>query len=318
MSQKHLISFDVGIKNMAYCIFDISLKNEIKIIDWKTINLMNEEDKPINQVYICNCKITTKSKKEIKICGKKAKYCKTMNETTNYYCEKHAKENKDYLLPEKQHESTQLKKKKIDELIKICNMFSMQTTTLKKPDIIEKLSLFLKEKSFELIKQKKQKTANEIDIISIGKNMKAELDMKINTEHIQNVLIENQISPIATRMNTIQGMLVQYFIMMNQNINIDFISSSNKLKGLPRPTVETNNDETTKSTIKSTYKEHKKDGIYHCCQYLENNDVLKEWKHVLNTNKKDDYADCFLQGIWYLRKNDLIKSTETNIYDLQI
>ena len=47
---------------------------------------------------------------------------------------------------------------------------------------------------------------------------------------ITHVVIENQLSPIANRMKTIQGMLAQYFIMIDENIDIQFISSSNKLK----------------------------------------------------------------------------------------
>ena len=38
-------------------------------------------------------------------------------------------------------------------------------------------------------------------------------------ESITHVFIENQISPIANRMKTIQGMLAQYFIMKS---NIDW------------------------------------------------------------------------------------------------
>ena len=45
------------------------------------------------------------------------------------------------------------------------------------------------------------------------------------------VIIENQIGPLAIRMKTIQGMIVQYFIMSNLNVeHIEFISASNKLK----------------------------------------------------------------------------------------
>ena len=47
---------------------------------------------------------------------------------------------------------------------------------------------------------------------------------------IDRVIIENQISPIANRMKTVQGMLSQYFLMSNDKLDIEFISSINKLK----------------------------------------------------------------------------------------
>ena len=43
------------------------------------------------------------------------------------------------------------------------------------------------------------------------------------------VIIENQISTIASRMKTLQGMISQYFIMKGIP-SIEFISSINKLK----------------------------------------------------------------------------------------
>ena len=114
--------------------------------------------------------------------------------------------------------------------------------------------------------------------------------------NIDVVLIENQISPIANRMKTIQGMLAQYFIMKYDEIKIEFISSSGKLKGLSKEN----------ENLDSNYKQNKKDAVFHCNQYLEK-DIYKEWKYVLNTDKKDDLADCFLQGIFGLIRKKKIK-----------
>ena len=46
---------------------------------------------------------------------------------------------------------------------------------------------------------------------------------------IDTVIIENQISTLASRMKTLQGMITQYFIMKNIP-QIEFISASCKLK----------------------------------------------------------------------------------------
>ena len=104
------------------------------------------------------------------------------------------------------------------------------------------------------------------------------------------VIIENQISPIANRMKTIQGMVSQYFIMRNNCRHIEFISSMNKLK------------EYNGSNIKINYSDRKKLGIKVCLEILNDNDKEFFIKH----KKKDDLADSFLQGLWYI-KNKLIK-----------
>ena len=75
------------------------------------------------------------------------------------------------------------------------------------------------------------------------------------------------------------------------------MSSSNKLKIFKKINKED-----------SDYKQHKKDAIYYTKNILENNDNLNKWKDIFlyeKKNKKDDLADCFLQGIWYF--NEKIK-----------
>jgi hypothetical protein len=77
-------------------------------------------------------------------------------------------------------------------------------------------------------------------LVDIGKEINVQLSailLKFDpNREITHIIIENQISPIANRMKTIQGMLSQYFIMKyeDRNITIDFISSFNKLKMFPK------------------------------------------------------------------------------------
>ena len=110
------------------------------------------------------------------------------------------------------------------------------------------------------------------------------------------VLIENQISPIANRMKTIQGMLAQYFIMDMDEIDIKFISSQNKLKYFYKA------KQSNTSNIRHEYKDNKKNAILFSIEMLEKYH-LDSWKQILDTSKKDDLADAFLQGIWYIENN---------------
>ena len=106
---------------------------------------------------------------------------------------------------------------------------------------------------------------------------------------IAHVIIENQISPIANRMKTIQGMIAQYFIMNNNGENIEFVSASNKLK-----------DCLIKD--KTKYSERKKLGIARCLEILNTDFKFNGMTdYFAKHGKKDDLADSFLQGLWFIK-----------------
>jgi len=300
-----LISFDIGIKNMAYCIFHLEPSSPHIIYDWNVINLMEKEE--IEKKH-CTCYLKAKNK-NTKLCGNTAKFSK--NE--QLFCDKHAKSNSDYIIPCKENSPPFFNKMKVDELknvYKKINFFG-NNENLTKATLLTKIHAYYQERCFVPIVKKKQKSANDTDLINIGKNMKTLLNEINGIQEITHVIIENQISPIANRMKTIQGMLAQYFIMNNSNIVIEFISSANKLKSF-EPKAESvplknsftplQVDTGTQVTVSNVYKKHKIDGVTKCSQLLDENPEFKKWKHVLETKKKDDLADCFLQGIWYIQK----------------
>ena len=353
-----LISFDIGIKNMAYCILSHSSSiPPVSIVDWKVLNLLEQDTQPI---VLCTCilakslKITKKQKAQNVVvepvnCGKLAKFQKG----GIFYCEKHAKLNTNYYIPKKIWSPVSLKKLKNEELLKMCEEHKIpqnSTAKLLKKTILEKMDAFFQDKCYEPIKVVVAKTSLETDLITIGRNMKTEMDKITHLEGISHVIMENQISPIATRMKTIQGMLAQYFIMKyDRQVHIEFVSSVNKLRFLEKtekqdkqeksnntlinrldansanvvimtdtPSNDTlSNDTPSNDTqVKSTYKEHKLDGVYYTGRILEQNEELKSWKDSLNTKKKDDLADCFLQGVWYMNHKELIRVDETyNIHN---
>ena len=67
--------------------------------------------------------------------------------------------------------------------------------------------------------------SKDVNLITIGRNLKKKFDSLLNGYNLDIVLIENQISPIANRMKTLQGMISQYFIMKDVK-NIEFYISS--------------------------------------------------------------------------------------------
>lgn len=305
-----VISFDVGIKNMAYCIFDCT-NDEFSILGWDVLNLMDEQPND----HICGCTIIPKSKKlQPKPCTKKAKYSKN----DKYYCDKHAKTCSQYMVPTKEMSGSSIKKMKVGDLLQLGNKYLIFMDTpnpdkLLKKDLLAKIETFFDKQCFEPIIAQKSKNASQTDLINIGRNMKIKMNEVENIEEITTVVIENQISPIANRMKTIQGMLAQYFIMTNDNAEIYFISSANKLKQFEKiKPVITNTENSTNATqkVNPNYKAHKKDGVHYCLEVLNANSNLMNWKSALDTKKKDDLADAFLQGIWYLRNNNIIICAE--------
>jgi hypothetical protein len=299
-----LASFDIGIKNLAYCIIDIS--SSVQIVDWNVINLVKSNDQPVT----CNALVKSSS-----ICGRKAKYVKQQL----CVCETHAKTQSQYIIPKKETQPSYIKKLKMEQLTKLysdIHPFSPNPDhKLKKQEYIDAINTYYAAKCFEPVSGPKV-SANDVDLISIGRSIQSNLDNIPHFQSVNGVIIENQISTIASRMKTIQGMVAQYFICKfgpaAPSVNIEFVSSSNKLKGF----------ETTEAVENSAqnYKSHKKDSVKITCEFLKHNESLAIWNPLFGlalptkdkrpSTKKDDLADCFLQGVWYLKSKNIINYAE--------
>jgi hypothetical protein len=287
-----LISFDIGIKNLAYCIFDIS---SISILDWNVIDLSLENEK-IQENETCNCLLKTKKK-----CSKSAKYYMG----SLFFCEKHAKSSS-FLLPSKEFEETSLKKKSVDSLRSFLEENKIPVSE-KKETKIEMMERILEWKQIKVLtsfqKETKNKKGKPLDFIQIGRNLAHHLS-KLDLIDMTYVVIENQISPIANKMRTIQGMVAQMFILQKVPI-IEFVSSSNKLREYLGEKKDKTKIEKSETIQNPDYKQHKKDGIQYTREWLSSEKLgFLDWHTFFNTypKKQDDLADAFLQGIWYLRK----------------
>ena len=261
-----LLSIDVGIKNLACCILDIS-GEVFNIYKWDIINLCNEDEE-----QLCSC-----TNKNMKKCRNIAKYYKN----DIYYCLKHAKDKK-VPLESKELNRTNINKKKLSSLIQLCQDYNIKISNKhKKVDIVGEIHNFVRDNCLQVIYKN---NANDINLIDIGKNINTQLTKYYNDDKIDIVLIENQISPIANRMKTIQGMIAQYFIVKNID-DIHFVSSINKLKEF--------------KLGKLDYKKRKERSIEITRELINNREIAL--KTFDGHKKKDDLADCFLQGYWFLK-----------------
>ena len=357
-TNKRIISFDVGIKNMAYCIFDVvhtESSPTITILDWNILNLSksslaaaatNNSDVPSCMHAMSLGKPTKKNPiPATKLCGKKSKYHKD----DFYVCEKHAKESKKWTMPKKEYTEKALQKLKMDALktfVKNENIyfFTSIPDKIKKQELIDKVVQHYETRCWvENPKPVKAVNAGAIDLISIGRNLYSQISQIPHMKTVTHVVIENQISPIANRMKTIQGMLAQIFIVYDI-AEIEFVSSANKLKDFVKDISTGVKDSSTvvkdsstvvkdsstvvkdlstgkkekkekkeKPPVNAAYKQHKTDGVTFCRQFLGDYFTHK-WATFFNeSGKKDDLADSFLQGIWYINKKII-----TNEFNLKI
>jgi len=119
---------------------------------------------------------------------------------------------------------------KLSDLQKVITDYKIHIgDAVKKDDLLKCIMTFLEEKMLTSVASAK---ANDMDLVQIGIAMRKAFDKELK-EHlstITHIVIENQISPIANRMKTLQGMIAQYFIM-HEKTQIAFVSAANKLKG---------------------------------------------------------------------------------------
>lgn len=353
---KTIISFDVGMKNLAYCLFQISGDandtNDYKILQWEVINLCSPIVKKCNNGGECEC-------------PENAKYCKILNrdlvnkyneecgeecdeeydeecdeeyheecdeekykKNIVYFCNKHAKKSK-FKIPPSELDIKKIKKRKLVDIHGIIEKYKIDAKDKNsggEEDINNnKRQKNTKEKMIEMIQKELDDNylenienikACDIDLLTLGRNMMMELDKFVDDSRdiktggvgdsgdlmkmgglekykIDIVIIENQISTIASRMKTLQGMIAQYFIMKGTP-KIEFISAANKLKMFM-------------TRKKTTYTERKIESVEVTKELLEKLPQFEKYKGCLEKNKKkDDLADCFLQGIYYLTLKKMI------------
>jgi hypothetical protein len=255
---KTYIGWDVGIKNLSYCIID----EKFNIIDWNVINLLGDRDIPL-----C-LEINGKGNE----CNKKASYfdiSEINNKNRKYYCKTHSKKIKEVKEVNNCFYCSKISKYELENSICVCEKHS---------------------KNKEIINKIYNKT-DKISLEEIGTNMINKLNSNPLFLEVSGIVIENQPVLKNPRMKSIQMILYSYFLIKfndhNINVKINLVPANSKLK------FNIKNDEIEKiNEIKNKYMKGKKLAIEYCRHFIKDtNDKLIFFN---NFSKKDDLADSYL------------------------
>jgi hypothetical protein len=302
-SAVRVLSIDVGMKNLAYCLFKCNRDSsgEIKtpeaimqivdIVAWDTVNLCDGSDADTEKMVAPVCS------------NAGCKFAAKFMHAESYYCTRHANAS-GYKMPLLSSIASPkiLKKMTLEQL----KAFSGEYLSCPIPEKCEKSKLKLLQHLHEsiaaeyldVVKSKpKVISAASVDLITIGRNMHRRFDALPHlVAGVDIVIIENQLSTLATRMKTLQGMITQYFIMRGVP-DIQFISAINKLKLFSKE---------GDKEVKDDYADRKKRSIEITRELISINTAAESLALTFNKHKKkDDLSDCFLQGMWWLSRNNV-------------
>ena len=250
-----LISFDVGLRNLAYCVLEGTSRTDVTIVDWNIIDVLGEQA----GVGAARCYKCTAA----------ARYEHASQGT--FACSKHTP--KKGKAPTK----TALTKKPTEELRKDLEASGLQSTATTKADLVKLLYNHAKQNTWK----KCVASSTTGSVMDMAPALMASLDARLSSwRGADAVCIENQ---PERRMYAVQAMLQMYFTL--RGIKSCGISATHKLSN-----IVTIDDSVT------SYKGRKKTGITHAYALVP----AENQEHFKKHPKKDDLADSFLQGLWFL------------------
>ena len=299
-----LISFDVGIKNLAYCIVDDSNNSNMKILKWDIIDLLNINNK-------CS------------FCDK--------NANTLFYKYKLCKDHKNKV-GELKEPCIEITDKKNTDVCAVCKKGA-------KCKLGNAFFCNLHRKSFENKNYKIKETNVTCDKISTAQfkyNLVSAIDLLPELLDVDVVLIENQPSFKNPKMKAIADTLQAYYLIRGvfdkkrfELDDIHLIAPSMKLKLSPVEGMEIEDPKVLKVDLKKkgkgkkgeeiveekvvevqaepvvekeptkmTYKQGKDFAIKKCASLIS----AEHKTYLLTHTKKDDLCDCYLQAYHYLTK----------------
>lgn len=244
-----LVSFDVGLRNLAFCVMEGTNRSNVKIIHWDLIDVMAESAGQDNiKCFKCKKPANWTSGEQTACTLHKGKTAKVITKT-------------------------ELNKKPIDELRR---EGGQQFKT--KKEAVD----FLYKKYSQNVWKRCIKSSKSMSVVDLADPIARCLESRRSLwEGAHLIGFEQQPDK---RMLCVQAMLHMWFAC--QGYKCRGVSAIHKLTNM------ISLEDSTK-----TYKGRKSTGIVHATELVP----TAEWKqYMLKHPKKDDLADCYLQGLWVL------------------
>jgi len=302
-----ILSFDVGIIHLAYCLLSKKLidgKYVWDISDWAIIDLADR------QSHKCE------------ICKKNATWMQSYKDD-KYYCKIHSKNLLTTPFAYDDYFKT-LEKKQING----CSYILNNDNKCNKNCLIKDLSgqtfcgthaksVYKKMTTDMKLKKIKKTCVTDLDFDDTRLKLVMEFEAKKHLLEANVVVIENQPSFKNPRMKSISGIIYDYFMIRGMvdkaitksNIRkVKFMSPSNKIKlasdGETQQIVKLKAD----SEDSKAYKLTKSLAVKYTQEMVKH---LAFWLNDFNSHKKkDDLADAFLQGAYYFEMNIKLDNSE--------
>jgi hypothetical protein len=197
-----IVSFDVGLRNLAYCVLEGTNRNDVKILDWNIIDVLGEKA-GVGAARCFKCKTA-------------ARYEHASEGT--FACSKHAPKKKDAIT------KTALNKKTVVELQADMAKGGLTTTSTKKVDLVKLVYNHAKQNTWK----KCIASSTSGSVMDFAPAIIACLDSRATSwANSDLVCIENQ---PERRMYAVQAMLQMYFSM--KGIKSEGVSATHKLSNI--------------------------------------------------------------------------------------
>jgi len=261
-----VMSFDIGIKTLSFAVFDTTASDPL--VDWKIFNMCERK-----VVECCHSGCEANVKFEL---GDKM------------YCKRHAKQVPGGIMPTTRLSPTQLSKMNIDEVLGVARELSCTPPT--KPTKKATIAAIRAHYAQHTLVNYEPPKASDVDMVTLAQTIQRDLSAMLPSSlEGYTALIENQLGATAVRMRCMQAMLTMH-LLHEGCTDIQYVSPRRKLE-----------DRDVDTSTYSARKKAARDAIPSALQELR---CDKRWLGYFQSHKKkDDLADAFLQGRWYLLKH---------------
>lgn len=326
-----ILSFDIGIRNLAYAYIDINSVDDFKIVDWEVIDILDNTISTTSQQFKINCNIcgcvkppsfiTETGEYYCQIHSKKVEdekdeiFCSQlmtngnpckgkpvkMDEEGNYYCTKHCGD--DYINISCNHPNCGKAVSFMRENSYYCKVHSKTFFDKKEIKCMKKgkngkicggLVKCMNDKDQYFCEKHRGnlKHANTYDLYYLGSNLYKKLDTIHQWKDCELVLLENQPFMKNQRMKTIQMIVYSYFLLRN---NRGEMNIKKIINFSARHKLDFDGAKEIEVNDKSAYKTRKKQGIEAVKKILK--DKPLNLSFLEGHKKKDDLCDSLMQAL---------------------